>query len=91
MFNFRSDGQNLENSARCLIPTDAFYKFTDAEPGLKRKTKWAFIMTRRDWLWIAGIVKDGAWAILTTEPGRREEVEPRLADHRHRAHSSWAA
>ena len=21
------------------------------------------------WFWIAGIVKDGAWAMLTTEPG----------------------
>jgi len=69
VFNFRSDGRDFADSARCLIPADAFYEFTDAEPGQKRKAKWRFTMKGAEWFWIAGIVKDGAWAMLTTEPG----------------------
>ncbi|PZT98651.1 MAG: hypothetical protein DI624_07235 [Brevundimonas sp.] len=67
----RNGGDALRGwaDARCLIPADGFYEFTDAEPGQKRKTKWRFTMTGKDWFWIAGIVKDGAWAMLTTEPG----------------------
>lgn len=69
VFNFRSDGRSFANSDRCLIPADAFYEFTDAEPGQKRKTKWAFSMADGSWFWIVGVIKDGAWAMLTTEPG----------------------
>jgi len=69
VFNFRSDGREFGNTTRCLIPASAFYEFTDAEPGQKRKTKWSFSMTGEAWFWIAGIVKNGAWAMLTTEPG----------------------
>lgn len=69
VFNFRSDGREFGNTNRCLIPASAFYEFTDAEPGQKRKTKWSFSMVGDSWFWIAGIVKDDAWAMLTTEPG----------------------
>lgn len=69
VFNFRSDGRSFAGSDRCLVPADAFYEFTDAEPGQKRKTKWRFTMEDQPWFWIAGLVKDGAWAMLTTEPG----------------------
>lgn len=69
VFNYRSEDREFATSARCLIPTDAFYEFTEAEPGQKRKTKWRFTMAGEEWFWIAGIVKDGAWAMLTTGPG----------------------
>jgi len=69
VFNFRNDGRDFSSTNRCLIPASAFYEFTEAEPGQKRKTKWSFTMTENAWFWIAGIVKDGAWAMLTTEPG----------------------
>ena len=69
VFNFRSDGRDFSNTNRCLIPASAFYEFTDAELGQKQKTKWSFSMTDEPWFWIAGIVKGGAWAMLTTEPG----------------------
>ena len=69
VFNFRSDGRSFAGSDRCLIPADAFYEFTDAEPGQKRKTKWRFTMRDQPWFWIAGLVKNDAWAMLTTEPG----------------------
>ena len=69
VFNFRSDGRSFANSQRCVIPADGFFEFTDAEPGQKRKTKWRFALQGQSSFWIAGLVKDGAFAMLTTEPG----------------------
>lgn len=69
VFNFRSDGRSFENSVRCLAPADGFFEFTAAEPGQKRKTKWRFTLDAEPVFWIAGIVKQGAFALLTTEPG----------------------
>lgn len=69
VFNFRSDGRAFANSLRCVIPADGFFEFTDPEPGQKRKTKWRFSLKGDSSFWIAGLVKDGAFAMLTTEPG----------------------
>ena len=69
VFNFRSEGRNFSNLRRCLIPADGFYEFTDPEPGHKRKTKWLFTRTDQPWFWIAGIIRDEAFAMLTTSPG----------------------
>lgn len=68
VFNFRSDGRSFAHSVRCLIPADGFYEFT--EPKVQgKKTRWLFTMAGQPWFWIAGIVKDGAFAMLTTPPG----------------------
>lgn len=69
VFNFRTDDRSFANSARCLVPADGFFEFTDAEPGQKRKTKWCFTLSGESIFWIAGVVKDGTFALLTTEPG----------------------
>ena len=69
VFNFRSEGRDFSSSRRCLIPADGFYEFTDPEPGHKRKTKWLFTRTDGEWFWIAGVIRDEAFAMLTTEPG----------------------
>ncbi|WP_332660561.1 SOS response-associated peptidase family protein [Brevundimonas sp.] len=69
VFNFRSDDRSFANSLRCAIPADGFYEFTDALPGQKRKTKWLFTLTDNPVFWIAGVIRDGAFALLTTEPG----------------------
>lgn len=69
VFNFRSDDRSFANSVRCAIPADGFYEFTDALPGQKRKTKWLFTLARSPIFWIAGVIRDGAFALLTTEPG----------------------
>ena len=69
VFNFRSDDRSFANSLRCAIPADGFYEFTDALPGQKRKTKWLFTLTGSPAFWIAGIIRDGAFAMLTTTPG----------------------
>lgn len=69
VFNFRSDGRSFEGSHRCLIPADGVFEFTDPEPGQKRKTKWRFTLAGQRLFWVAGLIKDGAFAMLTTEPG----------------------
>ena len=69
VFNFRADNRSFENAIRCLVPADGFFEFTSAEPGQKRKTKWRFALQTEGVFWIAGIVKNGAFALLTTEPG----------------------
>lgn len=63
VFNFRSDGRSFANSVRCLIPADGFYEFTEPKAQGK-KTKWLFTMAGQPWFWIAGIIKDGAFAML---------------------------
>ena len=68
VFNFRSEGRSFAGSTRCLIPADGFYEFTEPKVAGK-KTKWCFTLADQPWFWIAGIVKDGAFAMLTTEPG----------------------
>lgn len=69
VFNFRSDGRSFAGSARCLIPADGFFEFTAPEPGQKRKTRWRFRLARAPLFWVAGIVRDGAFAMLTTTSG----------------------
>jgi putative SOS response-associated peptidase YedK len=69
VFNFVSDGRDFAKSDRVLIPADAFYEFTDAMPGQKRKTRWKFTMPESPLFWVAGIVQKGCWTMLTTEPG----------------------
>lgn len=68
VFNYRSEGRSFANSTRCLIPADGFYEFTEPKVAGK-KTKWLFTMKEHAWFWIVGIVKEGAFAMLTTEPG----------------------
>lgn len=70
VFNFRSEGRDFSNSVRCLIPADGFYEFTTpADPSKKRKDKHLFTLAGEPWFWIAGIVKEGAFTMLTTAPG----------------------
>lgn len=68
VFNFRSEGRSFAGSMRCLIPADGFYEFTEPKVAGK-KTKWLFTLIDQPWFWIAGVVKEGAFAMLTTEPG----------------------
>ena len=69
VFNFVTEGRDFSNSDRVLIPADAFYEFTDPEPGQKLKTKWRFTMNDAPLFWIAGIVKEDCFTMLTTSPG----------------------
>lgn len=68
VFNFRSEGRAFAHATRCLIPADGFYEFTDPVV-VGKKTKWLFNLVGQPWFWIAGIVRDGAFTMLTTAPG----------------------
>jgi putative SOS response-associated peptidase YedK len=58
-----------------LIPADGFYEFTAPKDSKrKRKDKHLFTLAGEPWFWIAGIVREGAFAMLTTEPG--EDIRP---------------
>jgi putative SOS response-associated peptidase YedK len=69
VFNFVTEGRDFRKSDRVLIPADAFYEFTDKLPGQTRKTRWKFTMPESPLFWVAGIVKNDCWTMLTTEPG----------------------
>jgi len=69
VFNFRSDGRRFGEAVRCLVPATGFFEFTDPQPGEKRKTKWLFTLSDQPWFWMAGVVRDGGFALLTTSPG----------------------
>src|SRR4051794_25269660 len=45
VFNFRAEGRRFPLTARCAIPTDGFYEFTqNPDPKAKRKHRWLFTM-----------------------------------------------
>lgn len=70
VFNFRSEGRDFSHSDRVLVPADGFFEYTAPQAkGVKLKDKHRFTLTGEDWFWIAGIVKEGCFALLTTEPG----------------------
>lgn len=75
VFNFRAEGRSFARSDRCLIPADGFYEFTERADGKKSpKHRHLFTLTGHDWFWIAGLVRDGAFAMLTVQPG--PEIAP---------------
>lgn len=70
VFNFRSEGRRFPRQSRVLIPADGFYEFTTPQdPKAKRKDKWLCTLNGHPLFAIAGVVRDGAFAMLTTEPG----------------------
>lgn len=74
VFNFRSDGRRFDSARRCLVPATGFFEFTDPQPGQKRKTRWRFTLAGSDWFWMAGVVRHGGFALLTTRPG--DDIAP---------------
>jgi putative SOS response-associated peptidase YedK len=75
VFNFRSDGRSFAKSERRLVPADGFYEFTASkDPKQKLKDKWLFTLAGEPWFWIAAIVRDGCFTMLTTQPG--PDVKP---------------
>ncbi len=70
VFNFKSEGRDFSHNDRVLIFADAFFEYTAPQAAkVKLKDKHAFRMAAHDWFWIAGIVKEGCFSMLTTSPG----------------------
>lgn len=70
VFNFVSEGRDFSKNDRVLIPATGFYEYTPPEkPKIKLKDRHLFTLKGEEWFWIAGIVKDDCFAMLTMEPG----------------------
>jgi putative SOS response-associated peptidase YedK len=70
VFNFKSEGRDFSHNDRVLIPATGFYEYTaPAAPKVKLKDRHLFTLTGEPWFWIAGIVREGAFSMLTTAPG----------------------
>ena len=70
VFNFVSEGRDFSKSDRVLVFADGFYEFTRPQaPKVKLKDKHLFTVAGEPWFWIAGIVKEGCFTLLTTAPG----------------------
>jgi putative SOS response-associated peptidase YedK len=70
VFNFKSEGRDFSHNDRVLIPATGFYEYTaPAAPKVKLKDRHLFTVAGEPWFWIAGIVREGAFSMLTTAPG----------------------
>jgi putative SOS response-associated peptidase YedK len=70
VFNFVTEGRDFSRSDRVLVFADGFYEFTaPARSGVKLKDKHLFTLAGADWFWIAGVVREGAFTLLTVPPG----------------------
>ncbi len=70
VFNFVSEGRDFSRTERVLIPATGFYEYTTPEaPKVRLKDKHIFTMHHEEWFWIAGIVKNDCFTMLTTAPG----------------------
>ena len=70
VFNFRSEGRKFGNSFRVLIPAVSFIEYAKpSDPKVKLKDQFEFTMAGEENFFIAGLVQDDAFTMLTVEPG----------------------
>jgi putative SOS response-associated peptidase YedK len=75
VFNYISENRDFSKSERVLILATSFYEYTTPKDSkIKLKDKHQFTFRGSDWFWIAGIVKEKAFTMLTTSPG--PDIEP---------------
>jgi putative SOS response-associated peptidase YedK len=70
VFNFVTEGRDFSQSDRVLILATGFYEHsTPHKAGVKLMDRFFFTLRDHPWCWIAGIVKEDCFTMLTTEPG----------------------
>lgn len=69
VFNFVSEKRDFSRSERVLVFADGFYEFTAPATKVKLKDKHLFTLKGEPWFWIAAVVQEGCFALLTTAPG----------------------
>src|ERR1700753_199819 len=72
VFNFVSEGRDFSKTTRCLILATSFYEYTQPEqtkPKIKLQDQHQFTLNDSPWFWIAGIIKQDCFAMLTVAPG----------------------
>lgn len=69
LFNLSVGNRSFANSRRCLIAATGFYGYTMAtNPAGKPQDQHLFRLKDHAWFWIAGIIRHGAFAMLTAGP-----------------------
>lgn len=75
VFNFVSENRDFSQTQRVLILATSFYEYTTPIIAKgKLKDQHQFTMRGEEWFWVAGIVKQGCFAMLTADPGA--DVKP---------------
>jgi putative SOS response-associated peptidase YedK len=72
VFNFVSEGRDFSKNDRVLILATSFYEYTAPQrqkPKIKLQDQHQFTLKGQGWFWIAGIVKQDCFTMLTVEPG----------------------
>ena len=69
VINFRSEGRDFSRSDRVLVLADGFIEYTAPAAPVKLKDRHLFTKAGEPWFWIAGIVQEGCFSLLTTAPG----------------------
>lgn len=72
VFNFVSEGRDFSKTDRVLILATSFYEYTAPEerkPKVKLQDQHQFSLNGEKWFWIAGIVKNDCFTMLTVAPG----------------------
>jgi hypothetical protein len=74
-FNLKSEDRDVPHEHRILIPATGYYEYTEPmEPRIAGSEKHLFTVKDEEWFWIAGIVREGRFAMLTAKA--RPEVKP---------------
>ncbi|MDZ4318900.1 MAG: SOS response-associated peptidase family protein [Phenylobacterium sp.] len=70
VFNFRSEGRRFGQSDRVLIPVVSFLEYTSPDsPKVKLKDQHEFTMVDAPEFFIAGVVQQECFSMLTVDPG----------------------
>ena len=70
VFNFRSEGRDFGRTDRVLIPATGFYVYTNPKAAkMPLKDRHLCVAPEVPWFWMAGIVQDAAFSLLTTNSG----------------------
>jgi putative SOS response-associated peptidase YedK len=72
VFNFVSEGRDFSETDRRPILAPSFYEYTapqERKPTITLQDQHQFTLKGDEWFWIAGIVKQDCFTMLTAEPG----------------------
>ena len=70
VFNLKAETCDFSRATRALILATGFYEYAEPiEAKQPRQERFLITMKAERWFWIAGVVRQGRFAMLTTRPG----------------------
>ena len=73
IFNLRSENCHFSEATRALILATGFYEYSEPTE-VESRERYLFTMRAEQWFWIAGVIREGRFSMLTTRPG--PDVKP---------------